>query len=170
GSCITRMATSLLLLTGVRTIELRAAEWHEFDLENALWTIPESRMKKRRKHLVPLSDQVLAILHELRTFTGQYQLVFPGRCNINKPMSEASINMVIKRIGYDGKATGHGFRHTMSTILHEQGFNTAWIEMQLAHVDKNSIRGTYNHAQYLDGRREMMQWYADYIDSLNHEK
>ena len=123
-------------------------------------------MKKRRKHLVPLSDQVLAILQDLRTYTGLYQLVFPGRCNINKPMSEASINMVIKRIGYDGRATGHGFRHTMSTILHEQGFNTAWIELQLAHVDKNSIRGTYNHAQYLEGRREMMQWYADYIDNL----
>ena len=167
GSCITRMATTLLLLTGVRTIELRAAEWQEFDLENALWTIPESRMKKRRKHLVPLSDQVLSILQELRTYTGQYQLVFPGRCNINKPMSEASINMVIKRIIYNGKATGHGFRHTMSTILHEQGFNSAWIELQLAHVDKNSIRGTYNHAQYLDGRREMMQWYADYIDQLS---
>lgn len=68
-----------------------------------------------------------------------------------------SINTVLKRIGYDGKGTGHGFRHTMSTILHEQGFNSAWIELQLAHVDKNSIRGTYNHAQYLDGRREMMQ-------------
>lgn len=80
-------------------------------------------------------------------------------------MSEASINMAIKRIGYDGKATDHGFRHTMSTILHEQGFNTARIGMQLAHVDKNSIRGTYNHAQYLDGRRKMMQWYANYIDS-----
>ena len=81
-------------------------------------------------------------------------------------MSEASINMVIKRIGYDKRATGHGFRHTMSTILHEEGFNTAWIETQLAHVDKNAIRGTYNHAQYLDGRREMMQWYADYIGEL----
>ncbi len=83
-----------------------------------------------------------------------------------KPMSEASINQVIKRIEYDGKATRHGFRHTMSTILHEQGYNTAWIETQLAHVDKNSIRGTYNHAQYLDGRREMLQWYADYMEAL----
>ncbi|EBQ2131316.1 site-specific integrase, partial [Salmonella enterica] len=166
GSPITRIATNLLLLTAVRTIELRAAEWSEFDFDNALWTIPENRMKMRRKHIVPLSNQVVALLQELRAMTGHYQLVFPGRCNINKPMSEASINMVIKRIGYDGKATGHGFRHTMSTILHEQGFNTAWIEMQLAHVDKNSIRGTYNHAQYLEGRREMMQWYADYIDSL----
>lgn len=166
GSPITRIATNLLLLTGVRTIELRAAEWSEFDFQNSLWTIPENRMKMRRKHIVPLSNQVIALLQELRAMTGHYQLVFPGRCNINKPMSEASVNMVLKRIGYDGRATGHGFRHTMSTILHEQGFNSAWIEMQLAHVDKNAIRGTYNHAQYLDGRREMMQWYADYIDSL----
>lgn len=75
---------------------------------------------------------------------------------------------MIKRIGYDGKATGHGFRHTMSTILHEQGYNTARIETQLAHVDKNSIRGTYNHAQYLDGRREMLQWYADYMQALEN--
>ena len=115
--------------------------------------------RARRKHLVPLSGQVLAILRELRTYTGQYQLVFPERCNINKPMSEASINMVIKRIGYDGKAAGHGFRHTMSTIL-------VWIEIRLAHVDKNSISSTYNHAQYLENRRKMMQWYADYIDGL----
>ncbi len=92
-------------------------------------------------------------------FIGQYQLVFPGRCNINQPMSEVSINMLLKRIGYDGKATRHGFRHTMSTILHEKGFNSACIETQLAHRDKNSIRGTYNHAQYLERRREMMQWY-----------
>lgn len=166
GSPITRIATNLLLLTAVRTIELRAAEWSEFDFDNALWTIPENRMKMRRKHIVPLSNQVVALLQELRAMTGHYQLVFPGRCNINKPMSEASINMVLKRIGYDGKATGHGFRHTMSTILHEQGFNSAWIELQLAHVDKNSIRGTYNHALYLDNRRAMMQWYADYIDCL----
>ncbi len=83
-------------------------------------------------------------------------------------MSEAAINQVIKRIGYDGRATGHGFRHTMSTILHEQGYNTAWIETQLAHVDKNSIRGTYNHAQYIDGRREMLQWYADYMGALEN--
>ncbi|HFO6081300.1 TPA: tyrosine-type recombinase/integrase [Escherichia coli] len=169
GSPVTRMATNLLLLTGLRTIELRSAEWSEIDFDNALWTIPESRMKMRRKHVVPLSRQVTDILQQLKTFSGQYRLVFPGRCDINKPMSEASINMVLKRIGYDGRATGHGFRHTMSTILHEQGFNSAWIEMQLAHVDKNSIRGTYNHALYIDGRREMMQWYADYIDSLSEQ-
>ncbi|SFN62951.1 Phage integrase family protein [Izhakiella capsodis] len=154
------------MLTGVRTIELRGAEWPEFDFDNALWTIPKERMKKRRQHLVPLSQQVIAILRELQILTGQFSLVFPGRNDVNKPISEATINKVLKILGYKGKATGHGFRHTMSTILHEQGFNTAWIEMQLAHVDKYSIRGTYNHAQYLENRSEMMQWYADHIDSL----
>ncbi|WP_174634626.1 tyrosine-type recombinase/integrase [Yersinia thracica] len=169
GSSLTRLATRLLLLTGVRTVELRAAEWQEFDFDNALWTVPESRMKMRRKHVVPLTRQVTAILRELQNVTGSYRLVFPGRNDVNKPMSEASINMVLKRIGYDGKATGHGFRHTMSTILHEQSYNSAWIELQLAHADKNSIRGTYNHALYLEQRREMMQWYADYIGYLEHE-
>lgn len=170
SSPVTKSATLLLLLTGVRTIELRAAEWQEFDLDNALWTIPEQRMKKRRTHLVPLSQQVLAILRDLQTLTGQFTLLFPGRNNVNSPISEATINKVLKILGYRGKATGHGFRHTMSTILHEEGFNSVWIETQLAHVDKNSIRGTYNHALYLDNRRKMMQWYADYIDHLEHEE
>lgn len=76
-------------------------------------------------------------------------------------MSEASINQVIKRIGFGGNVTGHGFRHTLSSVLHEQGYESAWIETQLAHVDKNSILGTYNHAVYLDKRRSMLQWYAD---------
>ncbi|MBK5142873.1 tyrosine-type recombinase/integrase [Budviciaceae bacterium BWR-B9] len=169
GSKITQLATRLLMITGVRTIELRAAEWKEFDLDKALWLIPSERMKMRRPHLVPLSHQALDILSQLKEITGRYRLVFTGRNDCTKPMSEAAINQVIKRIGYNGKATGHGFRHTMSTILHEQGYNTAWIETQLAHADKNSIRGTYNHAQYLDGRGEMLQWYADYLDSLEHD-
>ncbi|MBL1685691.1 integrase, partial [Klebsiella pneumoniae] len=104
--------------------------------------------------------------NELKMMTGNYRYVFPGRNDPNKPMSEASINQVIKRIGYGGRLTGHGFRHTMSTILHEKGFDSAWIEIQLAHVDKNSIRGTYNHAQYLEKRSSMIQWYNDYIYSI----
>lgn len=115
----------------------------------------------RRAHLVPLSTQALDLLHELKVMTGNYRYVFPGRNDPNKSMSEASINQVIKRIGYGGKVTGHGFRHSLSTILHEEGFDSAWIELQLAHVDKNSIRGTYNHAQYLDKRLKMLQWYSD---------
>lgn len=168
GSTITRNATRLLMLTGLRTIELRASEWADIDFDKGVWNIPAERMKMRRPHLVPLSSQVRELLEEIHQLTGRGKYVFPGRNDAGKSMSEASINQVIKRIGYDGKATGHGFRHTMSTILHEQGFNTAWIETQLAHVDKNSIRGTYNHAQYLDGRREMLQWYADYVQALEN--
>ncbi|WAT07381.1 tyrosine-type recombinase/integrase [Rouxiella badensis] len=169
GSPITRLATKILMLTGVRTIELRMAEWKEFNFDKKIWEVPVERMKMRRPHLVPLSDQVVAALREIQAVTGRYNLVFPGRNDITKPMSEASINQVLKRIGYHGKATGHGFRHTMSTILHEQGYNTAWIELQLAHVDKNTIRGTYNHAQYLEQRREMLQWYGDYVDRLEKQ-
>lgn len=166
GSKVTRIATLLLMYTSVRTIELRTSEWTEFDLDNDLWQIPKERMKMRRPHLVPLSRQVKSHLLELKEITGWGKYVFPGRNDAHKPMSEASINQVIKRIGFAGKVTGHGFRHTMSTVLHEKGFNSAWIEAQLAHADRNTIRGTYNHAQYLDGRRDMLQWYADYLDEL----
>ncbi|EPJ1701800.1 tyrosine-type recombinase/integrase, partial [Escherichia coli] len=165
GSPLVVFAARLLILTGVRTGELRGAFWSEFDLEKAVWEIPAERMKMKRPHLVPLSSQALEIVQQLKVMSGQYPLVFPGRNDPRKTMSEASINQVFKRIGYTGRVTGHGFRHTMSTILHEEGFNTAWIETQLAHVDKNAIRGTYNHALYLEGRREMMQWYADYINA-----
>ncbi|BEA57475.1 integrase [Escherichia coli] len=163
GSKLVQIATKLLMITGVRTIELRAALWQEFDLDNAIWEIPAERMKMRRSHLVPLSAQALDLLIELKSMSGNYQLVFPGRNNPNKPMSEASINQLIKRIGYGGKVTGHGFRHTMSTILHEYGFESTWIEMQLAHCDKNKIRGIYNHADYYSNRKEMLNWYSEKI-------
>ena len=166
GSLLTKYATQLLMLTGVRTIELRAAEWSEFDLKNAMWEIPKERMKKRRSHLVPLSTQAVEILKKLKVISGKYQLVFPGRNDVRKPMSDASINKVIKMLGYHGRLTGHGFRHMMSTILHEHGFDSAWIEMQLAHVDKNSIRGTYNHAQYLENRKAMMQDYSEFLKNM----
>lgn len=166
GSMIVKLAMRLLILTGVRPGELRQAEWCEIDFDNRLWEVPKERMKMRRPHCVPLSEQALNILEQLKPMTGHYQYIFPGRIHHSKPMSEMAMNVLIRRIGYAGRVTGHGFRHTMSTILHEQGYNTAWIETQLAHVDKNSIRGTYNHAQYLDGRREMLQWYADYMDAL----
>ncbi|WP_288077150.1 tyrosine-type recombinase/integrase [Pseudomonas sp.] len=166
GHDVVKIATRLLILTGVRTAELRGAPWSEFDLNNALWLVPAARMKMRRAHLVPLSKQAVAALHELESITGGYTLAFPGRNDPAKPMSEAAINQLLKRSGYDGRATGHGFRHTMSTTLHERGYSSVWVETQLAHVDKNSIRGTYNHAHYLEGRREMLQWYADHLDIL----
>ncbi|EBR3159211.1 tyrosine-type recombinase/integrase [Salmonella enterica] len=166
GSELVVLAARLLIITGLRTGELRGAFWQEINDEAGVWEIPAERMKMRRPHIVPLSRQALSIIARIREMTGRYPLMFPGRNDPRKTMSEASINQIFKRIGYSGRVTGHGFRHTMSTILHEQGYNTAWIETQLAHVDKNSIRGTYNHAQYLDGRREMLQWYADYMDAL----
>ena len=166
GSIITKTATQIIMLTGVRTQELRFARWEDIDFEKKLWEIPAEVMKMKRPHIVPLSEQVIALFAQLEPISRHHPLVFIGRNDPRKPISKESINQVIELLGYKGRLTGHGFRHTMSTILHEQGFNSAWIETQLAHVDKNAIRGTYNHAQYLDGRREMMQWYADYIDEL----
>lgn len=166
GSIVVKLAMRLQVLTGLRPGELRQGEWSEIDFEKRLWEVPPSRMKKRRPHCVPLSEQAMAILTQIQPITSRYQFIFPGRIQHSKPMSEMAMNVLIRRIGYSGRVTGHGFRHTMSTILHEQGYNTAWIETQLAHVDKNTIRGTYNHAQYLEGRREMLQWYADYMEEL----
>lgn len=166
GSQIVRTALRMLILTGVRPGELRKAEWSEINLDKAVWTIPAEKMKMRRTHVVPLSEQVIDLLKQIQPINGSYQYVFPSRTDYRKHLSDMAINTMIRRMGYSGRATGHGFRHTMSTILHDQDFNTAWVEKQLAHVDKNSIRGTYNHAQYLDGRREMLQWYADYMEML----
>ena len=111
----------------------------------------------------PISTQVIDLFKQLKPITGHYPYIFIGRNNRSKPICKESVTQVIELLGYKGRASGHGFRHTMSTILHEQGFDSAWIEMQLAHVDKNSIRGTYNYAQYFEKRREMIQWYADFL-------
>lgn len=166
GSVITKTATQIIMHTGVRTQELRFARWQDIDFEKRLWEIPPEVMKMKRPHIVPLSEQVVELFQSLKPITGMYPLVFIGRNDRTKPISKESVNQVIELLGYKGRLTGHGFRHTMSTILHEQGFNSAWIETQLAHVDKNAIRGTYNHAHYLEGRREMMQWYGDYLNGF----
>ncbi|MEH5096372.1 tyrosine-type recombinase/integrase [Atlantibacter hermannii] len=161
GSIITKNATKIVMLTGVRTQEMRFATWDEVDLAKGIWEIPAERMKMRRPHIVPLSIQVIELFKQLKPITGHYPYIFIGRNNRSKPISKESVSQVIELLGYKGRATGHGFRHSMSTILHEHGFDSAWIEMQLAHVDKNSIRGTYNHAIYLENRRIMLQWYSD---------
>ncbi|MGP2591851.1 tyrosine-type recombinase/integrase [Serratia marcescens] len=163
GSIITKNATKIVMLTGVRTQEMRFATWAEIDLDKGVWEIPAERMKMRRPHIVPLSTQVIDLFEQLRPITSHYPYVFIGRNNRRKPISKESVSQVIELLGYKGRATGHGFRHTMSTILHEKGFDSVWIEMQLAHVDKNSIRGIYNHAQYFESRRTMLQWYSDLL-------
>ncbi len=114
----------------------------------------------RRPHLVPLSTQALNLLHELKSMTGNYCYASPGRNDPNKPMSEASTNQLIKQLGYGGRLIGHGFRHMISTILHDAGFNSQYIELQFIHVDSNRIRGTYNHANIIEERREMLGFFS----------
>ena len=163
---LTRCAIRLLVLTAVRPGELRAAPWSEFDLEAATWTIPKERMKARRPHVVPLPRQALAILRTLEEISGGYALLFPGQQKADRPMSDNTINKALRLMGYEGRQTGHGFRHLLSTELNGRGYNKDWIERQLAHGDNDEIRATYNHAAYLEQRREMMQAWADSIDAL----
>ncbi|EET1457832.1 tyrosine-type recombinase/integrase [Escherichia coli] len=167
GSIITKNATKILMMTGVRTQEMRFATWSEIDLIKGIWEIPAERMKMRRPHIVPLSSQVIELFKQLQPITSDYPYVFIGRNDRRKPISKESVNQVIESLGYKGRTTGHGFRHTLSTILHEMGFESAWIEIQLAHVDKNTILGTYNHALYLDKRKYMMQKYSDFLMNLS---
>ena len=132
---IVKLATEMLMLTFVRTGELISAQWDEFDLENKLWEIPAERMKKNRIHLVPLSDRVLEILMELKQYTGHRQWVFASPSKPRKPLSNNAILQTLRRMGYAGKMTGHGFRHLASTMLNEMGYNADAIERQLAHKD-----------------------------------
>jgi integrase len=167
----TRLAVTLLMLTFVRTTELRGATWEEIDLDKAEWRIPAERMKMRRDHIVPLSRQAVAAFKQLQRLNGQWKCVFP---NPRKPiqfMSENAVLYALYRMGYHNRTTGHGFRHTASTILNESGlFSGDAIERQLAHVPGNKVRGAYNHAQYLPERRKMMQWWADYLDGVGKNK
>lgn len=161
-----RMGLQLLLLTLVRTTELRAAEWSEFNLEEGLWVIPARRMKKRREHIIPLSRQALALVNDIRKRSDDPIYLFPNQRRCKYPMmSENTMLNLVDELGYGELTTVHGLRSTGSTILHESGkFRSLVIERQLAHVDKNSVRAAYNKAQYLPERREMMQWWADYLE------
>lgn len=168
GKDYVRLAMKMLAYTFVRPGELRNAKWDEFDFKKALWSIPAERMKMDREHWVFLSDQVLAILEELKPITGKSDFLFPGIRSPHKPISDVTLLKLVKILGYEGdkKIVPHGFRHTASTILNENRFHFDVIERQLAHVQKNSVRRTYNHAEYEPQRREMMQWYADHLDEL----
>lgn len=163
------VGTRLLMLTGLRTGELRQGRWEEVDFDKALWEIPKERMKKRRPHVVPLSRQALALLVALKKQADAKgsPFILPSSRRADRPRGRSCINDFLSLTGWHEHITAHGFRHTFSTLAHDAGFNSAWIELQLAHVDKNSIRGTYNHALYLDDRRTMMQWYADMLDNMH---
>ena len=150
-----------------RPIELRAAEWAEFDLDASEWRIPASRMKMGELHTVPLATQVITLLRRLHEFTGSGRYLFPGLRTADRPISENTIGAALRRLGYSkDDMTVHGFRALASTLLNEQSFPPDVIELQLAHAERNQVRAAYNRAQRLDERRKMMQAWADYLDGL----
>jgi len=167
GSQIVFCAFKLSPLFFVRPGELRQAEWKEFDLEANEWRIPKEKMKMRNPHIVPLSRQAREIIKSLQPLTGHGQYLFPAMTTSKRPMSDNTINMALRRIGYSKEEmTAHGFRSMASTLLNEQGWNPDAIERQLAHNERNNVRAAYNFAEYLPERRKMMQAWADYLDGL----
>lgn len=170
GNRETIIAMHLMLLTFVRTVELRAARWEEINFDREEWRIPAERMKKGEPHLVPLSHQALELLRELHTYTGKRPVLFPNQRNPRDCMSATTLNRALERMGFSGKDTigfsAHGFRATASTILNEIGFRPDVIERQLAHAERNKVRASYNQGEYLAERRDMVQQWADLIDTM----
>lgn len=177
GAVFTRLALKLMSLTFVRTSELIEAQWQEFDMDTAEWTIPADRVGrkgrrgKRRPHLVPLAPQAMEVLRLLQTARGEEwkrgtARLFPGERDHDKPMSNNTLLKALKIMGYEGRQTGHGFRGIASTALNEMGFRDQVIETQLSHIDNNRTRAAYNHAEYIEERREMMNAWADYLDAV----
>jgi len=166
GYRTTLIAMRLLLLTFVRPVELRAAQWPEFDLDRAEWRIPAERMKMREPHVVPLSEQAVDLLRELQKLTGGQRWLFPNYRRPKTFMTATTLNRALERMGYAGKFSSHGFRATASTILNELGYRPDVIERQLAHKERNKTRASYNQAEYMQERAEMLQQWATMIDAL----
>jgi len=162
---VTKIAVKLLWLTMVRTVELRGAQWSEFDFDAGVWTVPAERMKMREKHLVPLSAQAVQLLRAVQSLTGKGCFVFPGRKDRDQPLTHEAIRDVFSRAGYAGKFSPHGIRSTFSTYFNECDVGHEVIEFILAHKDKDKIRSAYNHAKKLDQRRLLLQQWADLTDA-----
>ena len=164
GSPVVRCAMLFQIYTAVRPGEMRKAEWKEIDGD--LWKIPAERMKKRRPHLVPLSHHAMDVLEDIRPLTGGGELIFPSIRSKIKPISDMTVNAALRRMGYtQDELTGHGFRAMFSTIANEHQWPSDVIEKQLAHVEKNSVRAAYNHAELLEKRRELMVWWGNWLES-----
>jgi len=166
GQPTTKAALLLSALLFVRPGEMRMAEWAEIDFDRKLWIVPQHKTKMRRDHMVPLSRQAIAIVRDLKNFTGDGRYVFPSIRSRSRPMSENTVNFAIRDLGFGKEEmTAHGFRAMASTALNELGWRSDVIEYQLAHVD-GSVRGIYNRAKYLPERTKMMQAWANYLDKL----
>ena len=168
GTFTVKSALKLAPLIFVRPGELRQAEWSEMDLDAGLWSIPAERMKTRQPHLVPLCKQAVEILRELQPLTGRGRYVFPGARTNGKPLSDNTLNAALRRMGIGkDELVAHGFRAMARTILDEVlGYRIDWIEHQLAHAVRDTNGRAYNRTAHLDGRKQMMQGWADYLDSL----
>lgn len=158
-----RSAFMLMIYTASRPGEVRHAEWSEIDLDGATWTTPASKMKMRRDHVVPLPRQAIELLREMLPVTGHLRYVFTNRSDPTMPIGTNYANNVMEACGLTGRQSPHGFRHLFSTEMNGRGYNRDWIERQLAHADTSFIRDVYNHAAYLEQRREMMQVWADLV-------
>ncbi|EJL1150951.1 integrase arm-type DNA-binding domain-containing protein [Salmonella enterica] len=185
GQILTRLAAKLTFLIFIRSSELRFARWSEIDFEKAMWTIPPERKpiegvkyshrgsKMRTEHLVPLSGQALDLLKQIHAISGEHELVFTGDHNPWKPMSENTVNNALRLMGYDTKVDvcGHGFRAMACSSLIESGlWSKDAVERQMSHQERNGVRAAYIHkAEFLDERRLMLQWWADFLDA-NTEK
>ena len=164
-----KLALHLLILCMIRKSELIEAKWDEIDFEKAEWSIPGERMKKDKPHFVPLSRQALAMFEELKGLASGSEWIFPSRGSLNKPIAKSTLNVAVRTLEHDVQDfVIHDFRRTASTHLHEAGFNSDWIEKALAHETKG-IRGVYNRAQYAEQRREMLQWWADFVNNQIEE-
>jgi integrase len=162
----TRIGLLLLSYLFCRPSELREATWDEFNFKTKIWSIPAERMKKRREHIVPLPKQVCELLNRLKELNPKSDYLFPSRTDVNEPASETVFIMALRRLGYAGRQTPHGFRHIASTILNEQDYDERHVEFSLAHV-QGGVKGKYNKAKYFPQRVELMQEYADYLDEIS---
>lgn len=166
GDDLTKAVMNLLALTFVRTGELIGAKWDEIKWEREEWHIPAERMKMKRPHMVPLSRQAMDILRHVHTMTGHREHIFHSGAAKSKHISNGAVLMALRRMGYQGRMTGHGFRTLASTLLNEKGYAPDVIERQLAHEDQDKIRSAYNRAEYLLERKKMMQEYADLLEGM----
>jgi integrase len=167
NASITRITRCLLewsIHIMARPKEIAHVKWAEIDFDNALWTIPDHRMKNRKEQLIPLSRQAIEILEIMKPISSNSDFVFPSDRSYKKPTNSQTANAALKRMGFKGRLTSHGLRSIASTALNDNGFDKDLVEKALSHVDSNSVRAAYNRAEYLERRREMMQWWSDYIE------
>lgn len=163
----TRCLIEWQLHTMTRPSEASGAKWEEIDWGEKVWTIPAERMKKRREHRIPLTEQALELLQVIKPISGHREFIFPSDRDPKKPCNSQTANMALKRMGFAGRLVSHGLRSLASTTLNEQGFDKDLVEASLAHVDSNQVRSAYNRTDYLERRRPMMCWWSGHIEEAS---